>query len=225
MNPALYKLLKTLSYFENLDPQLPAMLANEAQRLDVEANQTVFLEGEETAALFFVEKGSLKAVKHSPTGREQILHFIEAGEPFNELSALAGMPNHSMVIALETSILWKIERKTIWTLIEKQPAMAQQVIQHLARRFQTLLLMLEDLSFRTIEARLARYLLSQADEGEIERAAWATQAELANRLGTVSDVLHRALRTLAKEKLILVERRKITILDRMGLEARAEFDK
>ena len=225
MKQKLAKLLESLPYFETLDPKIPELIANEAQRLELAANQVVFLEGETIAALYFVEKGSLKAVKLSPTGREQILHFIEAGEPFNEISALAGTANHASVIALEDSVLWKIKSQTIWQILEKEPKMAIQVIQHLARRFQSLLFMIEDLSLRTIEARLARYLLSQSSETVIERAAWATQAELANRLGTVPDVLHRALRTLAKEDLILVERRKITILDRKGLEARAELDK
>jgi CRP/FNR family transcriptional regulator len=55
------------------------------------------------------------------------------------------------------------------------------------------------------------------------RPAWLTQAELAARLGTVPDVLSRALRTLADAGLIRFDRRQITVLDRDKLAARASM--
>lgn len=79
----------------------------------------------------------------------------------------------------------------------------------------------EDLSLRTVEARLARLLLERADEGTVRRRRWATQAEMAARLGTVLDVLNRALQQLANEGLIEVERHRIRIVDRDGLKAKA----
>lgn len=90
---------------------------------------------------------------------------------------------------------------------------------------QQLIRMVEDLSLRTIEARLARYLIEQSTEQLLSRPQWATQAEMANRLGTVPDVLNRALRSLAKDNLIRVERHQIQILDGEGLENRAGLDK
>jgi DNA-binding GntR family transcriptional regulator len=47
---------------------------------------------------------------------------------------------------------------------------------------------------------------------------------MAARLGTVSDVVNRALRTLTQEGLIKVERHQIQILDRKGLEIKAGLD-
>jgi CRP/FNR family transcriptional regulator len=83
-----------------------------------------------------------------------------------------------------------------------------------------LLALVEDLSLRTVEERLVRMLLEQADEGILHRRRWATQTEMAARLGTVPDVLNRALRSLAEEGLIQVKRHQIQILDRQGLEAK-----
>ena len=81
--------------------------------------------------------------------------------------------------------------------------------------------MVADLSLHTVEVRLARLLLDAATEGTLVRQSWLTQAELAARLGTVPDVLSRALRTLADAGLIHVDRRQITILDRPRLTQRA----
>mgnify|MGYP000856244364 FL=1 len=83
---------------------------------------------------------------------------------------------------------------------------------------------MEDLSLRTVTARLARLLIENASDDVILRRRWATQAEMASRMGTVPDVLNRALRSLAAEGLIEVDRQKIRICDRPGLKARASLD-
>jgi CRP/FNR family transcriptional regulator len=86
--------------------------------------------------------------------------------------------------------------------------------------------LIEDLSLRPVTARLAKLLLLQlADDQQtaIPRHRWATQAEIAARLGTVPDVIHRTLRSLENEGLIQVERQRIVILDRNGLAAKAQF--
>jgi len=80
-----------------------------------------------------------------------------------------------------------------------------------------LIRMVEDLSLRSVEVRLTRFLLEQAEGEAVRRRRWATQAEMAAQLGTVPDVVNRALRKLVEEGLIRVERRQIHILDQDGL--------
>lgn len=92
----------------------------------------------------------------------------------------------------------------------------------LAGRVQHLIRLVEDLSLRSVEARLARLLLEQAQGESVTRRRWATQAEMAARIETVTDVLNRALRKLAEEGMILVERHQIQILDRDGLALKSE---
>ena len=73
-----------------------------------------------------------------------------------------------------------------------------------------------------VEARLARLLLEQAEGESVQRRRWATQAEMASRLGTVPDVVNRALRKLSDGGLIHVERHQIQILDKEGLKTVAQ---
>ena len=81
-----------------------------------------------------------------------------------------------------------------------------------------------DLSLRTVEARLARLLLEEAEDGVLDRHRWATQAEIAARVGTVTDVVNRALRNFVSDGLIYMERRKITLLDTQALRDVAKAD-
>ncbi|MBL8164044.1 MAG: Crp/Fnr family transcriptional regulator [Anaerolineae bacterium] len=217
--------LTAVPYFADVDAALVAMIAGQTIRQQYDTGQVVFLEGEQEVALYIVQQGWLKAVKMSPDGREQVLHFIGPGEVFNAIGVFVESTNPATVIALEPTILWLIPQKVILKLLDDYPELARVVIQRLAGRVQQLIAMVEDLSLRTIESRLARYLIDQSTAEQLQRPRWATQAELANRLGTVPDVLNRALRSLAKEQLIRVERHQIQILDYNGLEAKAGSDK
>jgi CRP/FNR family transcriptional regulator len=171
--------------------------------------------------LFVVESGWLKSVKVSPAGREQVIRFVGPGEVFNEVGVLVGSPNLVTIIALEPAAVWVVQRDTLFALIDQHPRLARFVIQSLAQRTQHLIGLVEDLSLRSVEARLARVLLEQAKADTVRRRRWTTQAEMAARLGTVPDVLNRALRNLVEQELVVVERHQIKILNRKGLEARS----
>ena len=77
--------------------------------------------------------------------------------------------------------------------------MALQIMETMADRFIGLVALTSDLSLHTVEARLAKLLLDQTgDANVIPRRRWTTQTEMAAHLGTVPDVLGRAVRELTK---------------------------
>ena len=217
--------LANVSYLAGIDPALIETIARQTKLQQYDTGQVVFLEGEQDVALYIVHSGWLKAVKISPDGREQVLHFIGPGEVFNAIGVFVEAANPATVITLEPTTVWVIQQAVMLRLLDEYPVLGRMIIRRLAERVQQLITIVEDLSLRTIEARLARYLLAQSTAEQLQRPRWATQAELANRLGTVPDVLNRALRSLAKDNLILVERHQIQILDDAGLAARAALDK
>ena len=187
--------------------------------------EVVFLEGDPPSAFYVVHRGWVKAVKLSIEGREQILDFIGPGRPINIAVVFAEQRNPATLIALEGCELWAIDQAVVLALLDRYPAMARRVIQTLAGRLLHTISLIEDLSLRSVTARLARILLMQLDDSKkpvIARRRWATQAEIAARLGTVPDVINRALRNLADEGLIEVDRHQIVILDRAGLRTKTE---
>lgn len=222
--PSLNDLLSSIAYLNALDSVTLQSVARTAIRRHYEAEQIVFLEGESSSGLCIVQDGWLKAIKMAPDGREQILSFLGPGEVFNAVAVFAGDSNPATVIALAPSTIWIIRRETMLHLLDEHPALARAVIQDLAHRVLHLIQLVEDLSLRTVEARLARLLLEQAQADILPRQRWATQSEMAARLGTVPDVINRALRALAHEGLIKVERHQIQILNKEGLERRAGLE-
>lgn len=220
----LIDVLATVPYFAGVQMATLQELADVALHRSFEADCVVVFEGEPSSGLFVVDEGWLKAVKSSLHGREQVLHVLGPGEVFNAIGMFREGENPATVITLEATKVWVIERRSLLVLIERRPDLAWALIQNLAGRVQHLVSLVEDLSLRTVEARLARMLLEQAAGGTVPRERWATQAEMAARLGTVSDVLNRALRELADAALIEVTRSEIRVLDASGLQSRAELD-
>ncbi|MBN1581795.1 MAG: Crp/Fnr family transcriptional regulator [Anaerolineae bacterium] len=214
--------LSAVPFLAGLDGGTMEAVAQAAVRRDYETGQVIFVEGEPNAGLYVVQGGWLKVVKFSPAGREQVLRFVGAGQALGQVSVFSGSPSPATVIALEPSTVWIVCRETVLQLLDRCPGLARIIIQNLAGRVQHLVTLVEDLSLRTVEARLARFLLEQAVDETVQRRRWETQAEMAARLGTVLDVLNRALQSLIEEGLVEVERHQIRILDREGLEARAK---
>jgi CRP/FNR family transcriptional regulator len=221
--PDATRLLKSVSYFSKMDEAALSLVAQAAICHSYEAGQVILLEGEPCAGLYLVGSGWLKAVKIGIDGREQVLHTLGPGEVFNALGVFTDAPNQATVIALEASQIWIVRREVLLSMIDDQPALARQVIKDLAGRVMHLARMVEDLSLRSVEARLARLLLEQAEGETVQRKRWATQAEIAARLGTVPDVANRALRRLAEAGMIRVERQQIYILDKEGLKVAAQL--
>jgi CRP/FNR family transcriptional regulator len=216
------KILATVPYFATLDTAMLDTIAQATTQQNYDSGQVVFLEGETCAGLYIVQEGWLKAVKLSLTGREQVLRFLGPGDTFSEISVLAVAPNNpATVIALEPSSVLIVSREMMLQLLDEHAGLARIIIQNLAGRVMHLVSLIEDLSLRSVEARLARVLLENASEGVLHRRRWATQSEMAARLGTVPDVLSRVLRGLTEEGIIQIERREIRILDPQKLEMKA----
>lgn len=221
---SLAELFALVPYLAELDPSASAVVATSMILLRYETDEMIFVEGEPCAGLYVIQAGWVKAVKSSLDGREQVLDFVGPGEAFNTYGVFASDANPASAIALEQTELYLIPRDTLLRLLETRPALARMVIRDLARRVQHLLALVEDLSLRTVESRLARYLLQTASGDILWRQRWATQAEIAARLGTVPDVLNRAFRDLAEDGLISMDRQRIVLLDREALESRAGLE-
>ncbi len=214
--------LQTNPFFAGLDGETLQELAKTAVWRQYDGGEIVVLEGEAAAGLYYLQYGWLKAVKISLGGREQILRLLEPGETFNEVGLFTNLPNPATAIALEAAGVWLIRREAIMQLIRQRPEFAQHVLNKMARRLLHLVSLVTDLSLRPVTGRLARLILEEAQDGVLQRPRWYTQSELAARLGTVPDVVQRALRTLEKEGLIEAQRRSIRIINREGLTAAAE---
>jgi CRP/FNR family transcriptional regulator len=221
----LITLLAGVRHFDGLQPEVQERLAASAEPRHFTEGQVIYLEGEPAESIFIIESGWVKATRMSREGREQALLFLCAGEVFGDVGVFTHSAYPGTVSALEDVHLWMIPAGTVLQMAGQYPDFAMAVIRHLGDRLLYYVTMIEDLSLRSVEARLARTLLRYAKviDGRltVPRATWTTFNEMAVRLGTVRDVLSRALHTLENEGLLKVERREIILLDPKRLEERS----
>jgi len=213
-------LMHSVPYFARLDADAMKAAAARAISRDYGRGAVIFLEGDPCAGLHIIQEGRVKLYKVSPEGREQVVKLPGPGEVFNEVAVFDGGPNPVSAMAALDATVWVIDCASMRDLVSRFPALAAAVIENLAARSRHLLSLVEDLSLRTVSARLAKLLLSQAQTGG-EASRLTSQQEMAAQLGTVREMVGRVLRNFEEAGLIRMDRHRIVILDPEGLEKAA----
>lgn len=201
--------------FSGLNDRDLSQVAAVARRQHYNAGQFLFLEGDPCTAVLFVKSGRVRVHKVSPDGREQVLHLMGPGEGLNLVPAFDGAPNPASAEASTEVEVYALERDDFLRLVREIPQIALNVLADFSEKLRLLVDLVEDLSFRTVSARLARFLLTTASE--MPGRHW-TQEEIAAHLGTVREMIGRVLRTWQDQGLLQKERGRIVVLDRTALE-------
>lgn len=205
--------LQEIPFFAALDQGALADVARQMRRCIYRPGEYIVLEGEQPLGVFFVYRGRVRLSRTAPDGREQVLAMIGVGENFNAVSLFDDRPNLTTARAMSSVRCLVLPRAALVALIRQHPDLAFAVLHDLAGQLRELVVLVEDLAFRSVRERLARQLLQEASAG----AAELTHQELAERTGTVREIAGRALRRLAQEGLVRLERGRVIVLDRDGL--------
>lgn len=205
--------LRAIPLLASLDEPTLRDTARRAQLCAFRPGQHILLEGEEPPGLFFVLRGRVRLSRTAPDGREQVLAMVGPGEHFDPVPLFDGGPNPTTARAMSPVACLLLPREDLVALIRRHPDLALATLSAMAGQLRELVTLVEDLAFRSVRARLARLLLAEAAEG----AAELTHQELAERAGTVREIAGRALRRLAEEGLVRLERGRVIVLDQAGL--------
>jgi CRP-like cAMP-binding protein len=182
--------------------------------------EIIGLEGDPCTEACFVVEGRVQVIKISAQGREQIIAELEEGQSVYLVPALDGGPLPAITQAATRVTLLCIPRQHLLGLLQRYPALAMQALGEFARRLRRLTSLVEDLALRSVPQRLARMLLERAESPVTHRT---TQREMASQLGTVREVLARALADLERQGCIGVQRGVIEILDADALRDLVEM--
>jgi CRP-like cAMP-binding protein len=217
--PEKIQALRSCPYFTGLGDEILAELVPGLRLIRYQRGEVVFWQEEPCPGLQIVKRGVVKLFKLSPQGRELIVNIFKEGATFAEVPVFDGGLNPVNVAALEESDIWQLDKAVIRRLMEKHPELCSQVMINLAKNLRMMVGIIEEVSFYQVAQRLAR-LLSQMTPDELAGpdSTRLTQDQLAARLGTVREVVARALRELERSGAIRVDRRQIQVLDERVLK-------
>lgn len=212
-------LIRRVPYFARLkDAELMLVQARlTTQRY--ESGRIVFFEGDECAGLHLVVSGQARIYRVSLEGREQVLAVLDPGDSCNEVPAVDGGPNPASCGTMELTTFWVLSRAALDDLRREIPSLNDAIIASLSVRCRQLVQRVYNLSFLSVTARVAQFLIEQTEpDRPLSRRRW-TQEEIAAEVGTVREMVGRALRQLAEDGLIRLERHRIHVVDREALRA------
>jgi CRP/FNR family transcriptional regulator len=175
--------------------------------------ELLFSEGEVAAGFFVVLDGKVKVYKLSPEGKERILHIIHPGGTFAEAAIFGEGLYPAYAEPLQTSKLFFLPKDEFYSLLMTNGRISINMIAGLSMFLRQFANQIEDLTFKDVPSRLARYLmeLSRGTKQTVELPI--SKSQLASNLGTVSETLSRTLRKLSEDDLISVAGKKVTILN------------
>jgi CRP-like cAMP-binding protein len=219
--PAPADFLKSVPYFCGLSAREMERIRKEAVELSFSPGEILFLEGESCRGLYLVYSGRIRIFKSSPEGREQVLLIAERGDSFNDVPVFDGGSNPASSSALELSVVYLIPKGALLSLLADCPP-ALPILKVFSARLRHLTSVVEDLSFRSVVNRMARLLLELAVvQGGTAPIPRLTQDEMAARVGSVRDVIGRALKSLEAAGAIRLEGHRIYVIDSEKLKKMA----
>jgi len=163
MSPASAKNKKDRAF----DPNTFLATIGEGRRMvAIPKKQTIFAQGDETDAVFYVQKGKVRLTVVSKTGKEATIGIVSEGNFFGE-AALAGQVRRMGSAAAMTDCdLMRIDKKAMMSALHGERAFSDLFVGYLLARNIRYEEDLVDQLFNSSEKRLARVLLLLARFGK-----------------------------------------------------------
>jgi CRP/FNR family transcriptional regulator, anaerobic regulatory protein len=179
--------------------------------MDVPPGTVLFRPGDAVKGYVIVLEGRIGVHLIGPTGRDILLYDVVPGKSCiqSTLGLLGGEDYTAEAVADRPTRLVLLPRATFLDLLGADPAFRSLVFAAFAERMQSMMHLLEKVAFQRVEARLAAWLLSRAEDGVVA----ATQADIASAIGSAREVVSRRLDALARQGAIAQTRGRVEIRD------------
>jgi CRP/FNR family transcriptional regulator len=215
--------LKENPYFASLPPSQARELVARVRERHYRAGEVIFRKDDRCEGLFILLSGRVRTSITSVEGREQVLKVFGPGRTFADIPVFDDEPLPADAVAVSDSTVVILSQTDVRDLLRRHPDVAIDVIRLFASRLRAYKLVVEDLSLRDVVARVARLLRDHA-RGQatlVEDSASLnlryTQNELAAMVGSVREVVQRALTALEHAGVIQMARGRIRITDAEAL--------
>lgn len=210
--------LRSLEIFDGLSAGTLERLATLAVERHYASDQVLYTTGSEPAGLLVILEGSVRVIR-GRNGRHQLVHEEKAGGALGEVPVFGGGGYPATAIAAEPTRCALLSTAALWRIIRDDRDIGLVFLQRLAQRTRGLVELVDRLSAQDVNGRLAAVILHRCEgAGANEFVLGRSQTEVAEELGTVREVLVRALRQLREAGLIqALGKGRYRAVDRAGL--------
>lgn len=189
---------RTLPFLRDLPADAVAELAAAARERVLATGETLFAAGGASPGIVVVVEGRVRVVRDLG-GRRHVVHDEGPGGTLGELPVYDGGPLPATAIAAEPTRVVVLPTDAVRRAIARHPAVATALLARLAGRVRGLVDRLDRLTARSVQQRVAEHLAARAARARSPIVTLGmTQAQLAEELGTVREVVVRELLALRR---------------------------
>ena len=214
--------LRKCQLFTGLPPEELDTIAALVIPKELAKGDYLFREGSASEGFYVVQRGAVNVHRVSAQGKEQVISVFRTGQSFAEatLASAGGYPADARAIEPTTVLL--VPKAEILRLLRGRPELALRMLGSMSQHLRVLVGLLDDLTLKDVETRLANWLLKRCPRPLPEKAVAIeldrTKRVLAAEIGTVSETLSRTFADFRDRKLIKVTGKTITIVAPQRLE-------
>lgn len=194
-------------------------------------DEIIFLKGDPGLSLYLIRSGRVKICAFDRDGVELVFTFLSAGDILGDIAILDGKPRSASAIAVEDTETFFLERGRFLDFLKVSPQACLGIINLLCERLRRISTQLEELSFLDVSGRIARNLVgttkSRSNDSlkrEHPSTYMISQEELATIVGASRVMVNKVLNSFVDLGLISIARKKLTVLDSVGLNRIASYD-
>ncbi|MDF2891969.1 MAG: transcriptional regulator, Crp/Fnr family [Clostridia bacterium] len=214
-----YEYLKQISIFSQLKEDFLKKIDSISIMRNYTKGRIIFMEGEPGEAFYYIKSGLVKISKVSSDGREHILHILNEGHVFAEVTLFNNTSYPATAEVLEEAQIGMIKNSDLQKLIIENPEISLELIKYLNHRLIEAQNKVRNLALYDTFGRTAQALVKLSeDHGKktsagIELDLGISRQELANIVGTTRETVIRVLAAFKKEKSIELDKSNIIIKD------------
>jgi CRP/FNR family transcriptional regulator, polysaccharide utilization system transcription regulator len=211
------------SIYKFLSAEEKLELEDHLVKIEVQKNDFIYKEGDKPAGFMTLEEGKVKIFKEGVGGREQILRMVKPGGFVGYRALIANEIHNASAMALEDSLIYLVDTEYFFNKLIKNPGVSLRLMTKLAKELGFSNSRTVTLTQKHIRGRLAESIIllklkyGLESDGQTIRA-YLSREDLANLSNMTTSNAIRTLSSFVNEKVIVIDGRKMKIIDLQKLE-------
>ncbi|WP_396148489.1 Crp/Fnr family transcriptional regulator [Flavobacterium sp.] len=219
-------IVREFSSLKALNKEELLKMANCKTSYTIKKGEPIFEEGESVNGIYCIKDGVCKLSKLSANGKDQIVKLVKPGELLGQRSMISDEPTNLSAVALEDMEVCFIPKSEILGFFNNNNQFSMNVMKTICGDLKESDDHMVSMAQKTVKQRLAESLLyleetfGKNEDGSLH--IQLSREELAGMIGTATESCIRLLSEFAKNGLVNLNGKRISILDKNKLKRMAE---
>ena len=177
----------------------------------------LYTAGDQLESLFVIHQGSIKILRTTEDGKEQVLRILKSGDFLGELSLFNEANASTDAQMLESTVVCFVERNRLKKLLSQSPTLSFKMMNELSNRLEKAEALIEHSNLYPAIAKVGKLLLELAKNQLV--VFDTTKSNLSSSLGITPETFSRKLKELERLQVIqILNHKSIRILNPDALE-------